>query len=112
MADWEEYCEIISRCMGTPDWEFQRVYQDNIGVQIDEAIESSPLSQTIIEFMTEEIVIGTDEATGEDIKSTRGDEWTGTPTDLHTALQNITIGKLNLNVSRLRPKKTLVKKEL
>ena len=71
MADWEEYCEIISRCMGNTDWEFQRVYQENIGVQIDEAIESSPLSQTIIEFMTEEIVIGTDEATGNDIKSTR-----------------------------------------
>jgi hypothetical protein len=100
MADWEEYCEIISRCMGNPDWEFQRVYQENIGVQIDEAIESSPLSQTIIEFMTEEIVIGTDEATGNDIKSTRGEEWKGTPTELHTELQKIAIEKINLNVSR------------
>jgi hypothetical protein len=104
MGDWEEYCEIISRCMGNKDWEFQRVYQDNIGVQIDEAIESSPLSQTIIEFMTEEIVIGTDEATGNDIKSTRavagGGEWKGTPTELHTELQNIAIGKLNINVTR------------
>jgi hypothetical protein len=104
MADWEEYCEIISRCMGNKDWEFQRVYQDNIGVQIDEAIESSPLSQTIIEFMTEEIVIGTDETTGNDIKSTRtaagGGEWKGTPTELHTELQNIAIGKLNITVTR------------
>jgi len=103
MADWEEYCEIISRCMGNKDWEFQRVYQDNIGVQIDEAIESSLLSQTIIEFMSEEIVIGTDEATGNDIKSTRaaagGGEWKGTPTELHTEL-NIAIGKLNIHVSR------------
>ena len=48
MADWEEYAEIISRCMGNPDGEFQRVYQENIGVQIDEAIESSPLSQAVI----------------------------------------------------------------
>jgi hypothetical protein len=102
MADWEEYAEIISRCMGNSNWEFQRVYQENIVVQIDEAIESSPLSQTVIEFMNEEeIVIGTDEATGNDIKSIR-DEWTGTPTKLHTELQNIAIGKLNLNVSKTK----------
>jgi hypothetical protein len=100
MADWEEYAEIISRCMGNPDWEFQRVYQDNIGIQIDEAIESSPLSQTIMEFMTEEIVIGLDAETKKEIKSTRGDEWKGTSTELHTTLQNIAIDKLNLNVSR------------
>ncbi len=71
MADWEEYAEIISRCMGNPDGEFQRVYQENTGVQVDEAIESSHLSQTILEFMTEEIVIGTDEATGNEIKNIR-----------------------------------------
>jgi hypothetical protein len=101
MADWEEYAEIISRCMGNPDGEFQRVYQENIGIQIDEAIASSPLSQTIIEFMSEEIVIGTDEATGNDIKGLR-EEWTGTPTELHTELQNIAIGKLNLIISKIK----------
>ena len=101
LADWEEYCEIISRCMDNPDWEFQRVYQDNIGVQIDEAIESSPLSQAVLEFMNEEIIIGTDEATGNDIKNIRED-WTGTPTELHTELESIATGKLNLNVSRNR----------
>ena len=40
MADFEEYAEIISRCMGYQEGEFLRVYQDNIGVQIDEAIAS------------------------------------------------------------------------
>ena len=69
MADWEEYAEIISRCMGNPDGEFQRVYQENIGVQIDEAIDSSPLSQAVIEFMSEEIIIGIDAETGKEIKS-------------------------------------------
>jgi hypothetical protein len=101
MADWEEYAEIISRCMGNPNWEFQRVYQENIGVQIDEAIESSPLSQAILEFMSEEIIIGTDEATGNDIKNIR-EEWTGTPTELHTELENIAIGKLNLSISKIK----------
>ena len=43
MADFEEYAEIISRCMGYQEGEFLRVYQDNIGVQIDEAIQASPL---------------------------------------------------------------------
>ena len=92
MADWEEYAEIISRCMGNPDGEFQRVYQENIGVQIDEAIESSPLSQAILEFMSEEITIGLDAETKKEIKNIR-EEWTGTPTELHTELQNIAIGK-------------------
>ena len=52
MADWEEYGEIISRCMGETDGEFQRVYQENIEVQVDEAIAASPLSQAVIELMT------------------------------------------------------------
>ena len=51
MADFEEYGELISRCMGYPENEFLRVYQNNIGIQIDEAIESSPLSLSIIILM-------------------------------------------------------------
>ena len=99
MADWEEYGEIISRCMGEKDGEFQRVYQENIGVQVDEAIESSPLSQAIIELMRDEITI--DKETQE--KTIKPKEpWTGTPTDLHTELENIAIGKLNLNVSKIK----------
>ena len=37
--------------MGYPEGEFHRVYQDNIGVQIDEAIEASPLSMAVVELM-------------------------------------------------------------
>jgi hypothetical protein len=51
MADFEEYAEIISKCMGYKEGEFLRVYQDNIGVQIDEAIQSSSLSMALIELM-------------------------------------------------------------
>lgn len=53
MADFEEYGELISRCMGYPENEFLRVYQNNIGIQIDESIESSPLSQSIIILMND-----------------------------------------------------------
>ena len=38
MADWEEYSEIISRCMGNEEGKFQRVYAENIGIQIDEQL--------------------------------------------------------------------------
>ena len=54
MADFEEYAEIIARCMGYQEDEFLRVYQDNIGVQIDEAIQASPLSMAVIELMDEQ----------------------------------------------------------
>lgn len=43
MADWEEYAEIISRCMRNEHGQLQRVYESNIGVQMDEAIASSAL---------------------------------------------------------------------
>ena len=55
----------------------------------------------LLELMTEEIVIGTDEETGNEIKNTR-EEWTGTPTELHTELQNIAITKLNLIISKIK----------
>ena len=101
MADWEEYAEIISRCMGNQDGEFQRVYQENIGVQIDEAIESSPLSQTIIELMSEEITTTDTDTEGQPIKKLR-EVWTGSPTNLYTELQNIAIGKLNLSLPKIK----------
>ena len=55
MADFEEYAEIISRCMGYRESEFLRVYQDNIGVQIDEAIQASPLSMAVVELMDNKV---------------------------------------------------------
>ena len=51
MADWEEYAEIISRCMGYPDGELQRVYQENINKQVDDAIASSQLCMAVIELV-------------------------------------------------------------
>ena len=85
MADWEEYAEIISRCMGIADGEFQRVYAENIGIQVDEAIASSPLSMTVIELMSD--------------KTTT---WTGTPTQLFETLNEIAETKLKINTSKIK----------
>ena len=91
MADWEEYAEIISRCMGNTEGEFQRVYADNIGIQVDEAIASSPLSMAVIELMTG--------------KTTT---WTGTPTELFETLNEIAETTLKINTSKIKvwPKST------
>ena len=86
MADWEEYCEIISRCMGNEKGEFQRIYQENIGIQVDEAIASSPLSQAIIELMIDK----------------KENEFTKSPTEMLTELQNIAINKLTLDISKIK----------
>ncbi|MGD1838154.1 MAG: hypothetical protein ACPKPY_08870, partial [Nitrososphaeraceae archaeon] len=53
MADFEEFGEIISRCMGNEENRFLQAYQDNIGIQIDEAIDANPLSTVILQFMNE-----------------------------------------------------------
>ena len=37
--------------MGYQEDEFLRVYQDNIGLQIDEAIQASPLSMAVVVLM-------------------------------------------------------------
>jgi hypothetical protein len=101
MADFEEYAEIIARCMGYGEGEFLRVYRDNISLQIDEAIQASPLAQAIIELMADEII--KDEKTGEEIGTKPKEEpLTMTPTNLHRELENIAITKLNLNVSKIK----------
>jgi hypothetical protein len=101
MADFEEYAEIISRCMGYGENEFLRVYQDNINLQIDEAIQANPLAQAIIELMADEII--KDEKTGVEIGTKPKEEsLTMTPTNLHRELENIAITKLNLNVSKIK----------
>ena len=85
MADFEEYAEIIARCMGYQEGEFFRVYQDNISVQIDEAIQANPLSMAVMELMD-------DTAT----------ELDKTPTELHIELNGVAETKLNLNIQKIK----------
>jgi hypothetical protein len=88
MADFEEYAEIISRCMGYPEGEFLRVYQDNIGVQIDEAIQASPLSMAVVELM--------------DNKEDNNTEWNGTATELYIKLNEIAEAILKINIPKIK----------
>jgi hypothetical protein len=86
MADFEEYAEIISRCMGNPEGELQRVYQNNIGIQIDEAIAASPLSLAVVELMN----------------SVKDDElWSGTATQLSEVLNDIAETKLKISIQKI-----------
>ena len=95
MADWEEHAEIISKCLGYKEGEFLRVYQDNINVQIDEAIAASALSLTIIEFMIQETAEETEEIRFKD-------EWSGTPGELLTQLDFIAENTLKINISKIK----------
>ena len=87
MADFEEYGEIIARCMGYQEDEFLRVYQDNIGVQIEEAIQSSPLSMAVMELMENKDV---------------GDELEKTPTELYLELNDIAETKLKISIQKIK----------
>ena len=84
MADFEEYAEIISRCMGYRESDFLRVYQDNISVQIDEAIQASPLSMAVVELM-----------------DNKDDEWIQTATELYLELNDIAETKLKINIQKI-----------
>jgi hypothetical protein len=83
MADFEEFAEIISRCMGYQEGEFLRVYQDNIGIQIDEAIQSSPLSLSVVELLDNK------------------NEWKGTATELSLELNDIAENKLQIKIHKI-----------
>jgi hypothetical protein len=83
MADWEEYAEIISRCIGNPDGELQRVYQENISKQVDDAVASSQLCMAVIEL------VGSEE--------NKNNEWEESiPTDLLEKLSDIALITLKL----------------
>lgn len=76
MADWAEISEVISRRLGYADNTFLDAYYKNIGLQTEQAIESSPVATAIREFMnTKKYWIGTAtellyelEKTAEDLK--------------------------------------------
>lgn len=71
MADWAEWCEIISRCMGEKDDAFINAYNENIILQTEEVIEGSDLAIAIREL------------------AFREQKWSGTPTELLTWLNII-----------------------
>ena len=89
MADFEEYAEIISRCMGNRENEFLRVYQKNINIQIDEAIEASSLSMAVIRLI-------------DDINKKEHTEWSGSATQLSLELNEIAETELKINIHKIK----------
>jgi hypothetical protein len=52
IADWTEYGEIIARCMGYKPEEFLTAYYNNLKLQTEEVLESSPVAIALIDFMS------------------------------------------------------------
>lgn len=51
MADWAEWCEIISRCLGNKDGVFLEAFQNNRKVQIEQIIESSQVATCLTYYV-------------------------------------------------------------
>lgn len=70
MAEFAEYGEIISRCIGYVENEFINVYSENIKSQNEEVIESSVIAKIIVTFMEDK------------------SRWEGSATELYSVLTN------------------------
>ncbi len=71
MADFTKWGCAITRGLGLPESDFLQAYYQKIGQQNDEALQASPVAQTILELMTDR------------------DAWQGTPTELYDELYRI-----------------------
>jgi len=86
MADFEEYAEIISRCMGNEPGKFIEAYYKNQQLQTEVVIEGSPVAMAIVKLMEYR------------------EEWVGSSTELLTDLELVT-GELKIDTqSRSWPK--------
>lgn len=83
MADFEEYAEIISRCMGNKEGAFLEAYHENKQVQTDTALEGKPVARAIIYFM----------------QLRENEAWSGTATELLGELEPSAIN-LKINLQR------------
>lgn len=85
MADFARWGYSIAEASGYGGDAFMKAYSHNIAVQHDEAIEANPVSQAIIEFMSEY------------------NSWEGTPAKLYELLAVVAF-RLQINQSRGWPK--------
>ncbi|CAN5776192.1 hypothetical protein BH23THE1_BH23THE1_18030 [soil metagenome] len=74
MADFAEWGEVISRCLGNDENEFINTYDENRSDQNDEVIEASPVAEAILLLMNEK---------------EKGFVWEGAPTKLYKELTDI-----------------------
>jgi hypothetical protein len=78
MADFEEYAEIISRCMDNEPGRFIQAYHGNQQLQTEVVIEGSPVAMAIVKLMEGR------------------EEWNGSSTELLTDLELVT-AELKIN---------------
>jgi len=88
MADFEEYAEIFSRCMGYEPGTFIRAYHENQKLQTEAVIEGSPVAVAIVKLMDDR----------------QDDLWRGTATELMDELENLASGLKINTMSNLWPK--------
>jgi len=86
MADFAEYGEIVSRCMGNPENAFLNAYYENIDSLTEEAIQAHPVSLAIAYLMSDK------------------QSWEGSVSELYVLLQTIAI-ELSIDTnSKIWPK--------
>jgi hypothetical protein len=85
MADFAEYGEIISRCMGNEDKEFLNAYNRNTQLQIDEIIASSEVATCLMYMMF--VKYKDHEFQRSDGSKTK--DWEGTPSQLLGELNSV-----------------------
>lgn len=118
MADWEESCEIISRCLGNRSKDFIKAYRKNRMKKTEVIMEDSPVAQAVDILMVYENLktIATGNGCGSfyDMNNLGEDKkrlvWTGSPTHLLSALNMVAVDCLNIDIQRndLWPKNSSV----
>ena len=94
MAEFTEYGEIISQCMGNPEGVFVEAYQTNINSQIEEIIDSSQVAGCLTHWFFEIWLPRIEKLITNN--SNYNGEWSGTATVLLDILESVA-GKLKVN---------------
>lgn len=101
MADWEEYGEIIARCMGFNNFQFLDAYRANREKKTEVIMEESPVMQAVIKLMEVDklMEIANGNGSGSWSQGLTGEPiWIGSYSQLFMALKPIAINELNLDV--------------
>jgi hypothetical protein len=103
MADWEEYAEMISRCMGYKDMEFINAYRENRKTKTEVIIDETPVAEAIVNLMVLEKLEQVADGNGGGSWTQNLEReliWTGSPSQLLALLKPIASDDLKIDVYR------------
>jgi hypothetical protein len=105
MADWEEYAEMISRCMGYEPMEFINAYKENRKTKSEVIIDETPVAEAVVSLMVLERLQMIANGNGGGTWWQEGlDEqeliWTGSPSQLLGLLNPIAADELKIDIQR------------